>query len=621
MAKIVDRKYSGRSADIFEKEKERHSTKSSFFSGKSIFSSSPRSRKSKRIVSLDSSEYGKISANKSKESSIRSHSTGENAAQVMHRLNFESIDLGNTPLSSLRSCSEFNKFDYNQQVKAEKEAPVKKSFFSRLFGRKSSKVNDNRRSSISTKEIDEERLFMISQLRNRHTSEFDFPELTPSLTGEMRGYSFSRPPSSRSENSSSFSSRFASFSQKKKKPKRGFSQNVFSEATNAFDVMLGIRSGSRRMPMEIELQDLKHRKRNASIESLVDDRLSIIGDTSDRMSFRRRRDSFAGELDFIVNYNSSTNTVNSNSSNTILGSQASLNTPSDLSSEERRLSLVEVALQAWNYNLKIVSNFGKKYFLDSNEEFLYETIRLQPFTSGAYLRGLLVTGYISTFLCIYSLALWPIFEFQTSFTSQFFERFLLFLLCLQLLGNLMQAPLRLAIHYVCWQSSKAADVHGAIAILRQLLREDYWTANRTIGRLLDSVALFLMIFSELYLWCTSSSDALRSLIVSLVSNNILIFCVRAIIATLYSITMHDPQVLLEARRRGLSPLDIDNLPTFVFSQSDEVNNSDCPICLCSFDLGEMLISLPCDKKHSFHAGCIRQWLERQNACPLCQKMV
>jgi hypothetical protein len=85
--------------------------------------------------------------------------------------------------------------------------------------------------------------------------------------------------------------------------------------------------------------------------------------------------------------------------------------------------------------------------------------------------------------------------------------------------------------------------------------------------------------------------------------------------------MHDPDVLRDARRRGLSKWDIDTLPSFVFSCCEDVNNADCCICLGTFELGEMLTCLPCDEKHSFHGGCIRQWLERQNSCPLCQRMV
>ena len=85
--------------------------------------------------------------------------------------------------------------------------------------------------------------------------------------------------------------------------------------------------------------------------------------------------------------------------------------------------------------------------------------------------------------------------------------------------------------------------------------------------------------------------------------------------------MHDPQILSDARKRGLSKYDIEILPTFVYCRNEEINNCDCPICLCSFDIGDMLISLPCNHKHSFHAGCIRQWLQRMNSCPLCNKMI
>ena len=72
---------------------------------------------------------------------------------------------------------------------------------------------------------------------------------------------------------------------------------------------------------------------------------------------------------------------------------------------------------------------------------------------------------------------------------------------------------------------------------------------------------------------------------------------------------------------GLSKIDLETLPTFVYTCREEVVNSDCSICLGGFEMGEMLLSLPCDKKHSFHAQCIRQWLTRQNSCPLCQRLV
>lgn len=34
-----------------------------------------------------------------------------------------------------------------------------------------------------------------------------------------------------------------------------------------------------------------------------------------------------------------------------------------------------------------------------------------------------------------------------------------------------------------------------------------------------------------------------------------------------------------------------------------------------------IIELPCDEKHYFHAECIKQWLLKNNNCPLCKKEI
>ena len=114
---------------------------------------------------------------------------------------------------------------------------------------------------------------------------------------------------------------------------------------------------------------------------------------------------------------------------------------------------------------------------------------------------------------------------------------------------------------------------------------------------------------------------MRNVLVSLVSTNFLALLVRLSISTVFAMSMHDPNVLQEARRRGLTKWDIALLPSIVFTDSSDCSSKDCSICLSDFDLGELVMPLPCDGKHSFHAECIRQWLERQNSCPLCQKMV
>ena len=41
----------------------------------------------------------------------------------------------------------------------------------------------------------------------------------------------------------------------------------------------------------------------------------------------------------------------------------------------------------------------------------------------------------------------------------------------------------------------------------------------------------------------------------------------------------------------------------------------CSICLCEYENGDKLVSLPC--KHIFHDDCITSWTDNNQRCPLC----
>uniref|UniRef100_A0A7S2QW03 RING-type domain-containing protein n=1 Tax=Lessardia elongata TaxID=210733 RepID=A0A7S2QW03_9DINO len=45
----------------------------------------------------------------------------------------------------------------------------------------------------------------------------------------------------------------------------------------------------------------------------------------------------------------------------------------------------------------------------------------------------------------------------------------------------------------------------------------------------------------------------------------------------------------------------------------------CVICLGDYEPNEEVVFLPC--AHSFHKGCVRQWLSVSTKCPLCDKSV
>lgn len=76
--------------------------------------------------------------------------------------------------------------------------------------------------------------------------------------------------------------------------------------------------------------------------------------------------------------------------------------------------------------------------------------------------------------------------------------------------------------------------------------------------------------------------------------------------------------------RALDPSIIDHLPVRTFQpppSSSSSNNrgevaSSCTICLCPFEAGDQVKTLPC--LHLYHTECIDRWLQRSSICPVCK---
>lgn len=75
-------------------------------------------------------------------------------------------------------------------------------------------------------------------------------------------------------------------------------------------------------------------------------------------------------------------------------------------------------------------------------------------------------------------------------------------------------------------------------------------------------------------------------------------------------------------RRGAGAAQLAALPTQVapaggLAGGDGGGRQRCSVCLEAFEEGEQLCALPC--AHRFHAACVKTWLARKNACPICQR--
>ncbi|KAK6120712.1 hypothetical protein DH2020_045546 [Rehmannia glutinosa] len=85
-----------------------------------------------------------------------------------------------------------------------------------------------------------------------------------------------------------------------------------------------------------------------------------------------------------------------------------------------------------------------------------------------------------------------------------------------------------------------------------------------------------------------------------------------------SASIHTP----EPPKTGLDPSVIAALPLFNFKQSNitssnEMGPTECSVCLCVLEDGEMARTLP-NCKHTFHADCIDKWFGSNSTCPICR---
>ncbi|KAL4456867.1 hypothetical protein ABPG74_014505 [Tetrahymena malaccensis] len=75
-------------------------------------------------------------------------------------------------------------------------------------------------------------------------------------------------------------------------------------------------------------------------------------------------------------------------------------------------------------------------------------------------------------------------------------------------------------------------------------------------------------------------------------------------------------------QRGLDEDAINSLPIKYLKdveKKEEEDTLECCICLVEYEEDEEIIILPCNKKHHFHAKCIKQWVKINGVCPICKR--
>jgi len=78
----------------------------------------------------------------------------------------------------------------------------------------------------------------------------------------------------------------------------------------------------------------------------------------------------------------------------------------------------------------------------------------------------------------------------------------------------------------------------------------------------------------------------------------------------YEALLNLAERLGDAKPKGLSKMEIEQLPAYRFNGENSRNGADqtsCVVCMCDFENKQLLRVLPC--YHEFHTKCIDKWLK------------
>ncbi|XP_043559675.1 RING finger protein 44 isoform X3 [Chiloscyllium plagiosum] len=85
----------------------------------------------------------------------------------------------------------------------------------------------------------------------------------------------------------------------------------------------------------------------------------------------------------------------------------------------------------------------------------------------------------------------------------------------------------------------------------------------------------------------------------------------------YEALLNLAERLGEAKPRGLTKADIEQLPSYRFNpENHQSEQTLCVVCFSDFESRQLLRVLPCN--HEFHAKCVDKWLKTNRTCPICR---
>lgn len=247
---------------------------------------------------------------------------------------------------------------------------------------------------------------------------------------------------------------------------------------------------------------------------------------------------------------------------------------------------------------------------DSPEDALVDVVRQYPEEAAWFIKVVMFLGAVSGILvAVPCVAMLWVYWNECALCNRPLRLWILVHCGLQLL----QTPVRFSL---CFKVHETQRRNGILEVcVLALTRSRAWQASKATS--IVSYAWFVVGVVWLLNVRGPCVGLYRMCVAILVVSILRLILTLAIFRRTFPTASENEQEAGKQRPRGATQDVIDAVPQVVLTPeiAAEGPEASCAVCLCDFEVGDVLRRLPC--AHKFHSSCVDKWLCRNKVCPLC----
>mmetsp|Transcript_21111 Transcript_21111/g.26952 ORF Transcript_21111/g.26952 Transcript_21111/m.26952 type:complete len:318 (+) Transcript_21111:312-1265(+) len=254
-------------------------------------------------------------------------------------------------------------------------------------------------------------------------------------------------------------------------------------------------------------------------------------------------------------------------------------------------------------------------------------IEFDPVTALHILHGLLSIGFAFSLTLIH--VLYVLYSTGNSFEFTCYAMLRLGLLCHVCL-QLGQFPLRCFIYHqvslvrqqiplIIGNIGRNSDISLLAEKIRAIELTRAWKINQKFAIMVyvNSIWIFLLLLVDKFIFKENKVSSDNEYYSVIYTCWMLLICLFVrILGTVYWGYSYFSKIV----SKGADEEILKRLSSLTYdSKQSNLYTSSCVICLCQYEDGDKLSTLPCNEKHVYHTTCVQYWLKKSRCCPLCMK--